>query len=92
MSTPLDKQTEILSQLWVDHRDKGYFADFFQYADLGMPLAYLIANNMVTRNNETDKLIGDTWAIFLGLVGWEDTGFESLEEVLEGTDFEDFED
>ena len=92
MNTPIEKQTEILAQLWMDYRDEGYFQEFFQYADLGFPLAYLLTQNVVTRNPETDKFIGDTWEMFLGLVGFEDTGFDSLEDVLAETDFEDNED
>ena len=92
MNTPIEKQTEILAQLWMDYRDEGYFQEFFQYADLGFPLSYLLTQNVVTRNPETDKFIGDTWEMFLGLVGFEDTGFDSLEDVLAETDFEDNED
>ena len=53
MNTPIDKQAEILAQLWMDYRDEEYFKDFFEYADLGFPLAYLISTNVVTRNPET---------------------------------------
>lgn len=89
MNTPIEKQTEILSQLWMDYRDEEYFKSFFEYADLGLPLAYLITSNVVTRNDETDKFIGDTWEIFLGLVALEDTGFEELSELLEDLDITD---
>ncbi len=86
MNTPIEKQTEILSELWMDYRDEGYFQEFFQYADLGFPLAYLLTQNVVTRNPETDKFIGDTWEMLLGLVALEDTGFEELSELLEDLD------
>lgn len=86
MNTPINKQAEILSELWMDYRDEDYFKDFFEYADLGLPLAYLLTNNIVTRNSETDKFISDTWEMFLGLVALEDTGFETLGDVLVETD------
>ena len=89
MNTPIEKQTEILSQLWMDYRDEEYFKDFFVYADLGFPLAYLLTQNVVTRNDETDKFIGDTWEMFLGLVALEDTGFDELSELLEDLDITD---
>ena len=89
MNTPIEKQTEILSQLWMDYRDEEYFRDFFVYADLGFPLAYLLTQNVVTRNDETDKFIGDTWEMFLGLVALEDTGFDELSELLEDLDITD---
>lgn len=82
MNTPINKQAEILAELWMDYRDEDYFKDFFEYADLGLPLAYLLANDIVTRNSETDKFISDTWEMFLGLVALEDTGFELLDEMF----------
>jgi hypothetical protein len=89
MNTPINKQAEILAELWMEYRDEGYFAEFFQYADLGFPLAYLLSTNVVTRNPETDKFIGDTWEMLLGLVALEDTGFEELSELLEDLDITD---
>ena len=89
MNTPINKQAEILAQLWMDYRDEEYFSDFVEYADVGLPLAYLLANNIVTRNAETDKFIGDTWETFLGLVALEDTGFEELDELLSDLDITD---
>ena len=89
MNTPIEKQTEILAELWMDYRDEEYFKDFFVYADLGFPLAYLLTQNVVTRNDETDKFIGDTWEMLLGLVALEDTGFDELSELLEDLDITD---
>jgi hypothetical protein len=86
MNTPIETQTEILAELWMNYRDEEYFKDFFVYADLGFPLSYLLTQNVVTRNPETDKFIGDTWEMFLGLVALEDTGFETLGDVLVETD------
>jgi hypothetical protein len=90
MNTPIDTQTEILAELWMDYRDELYFREFFEYADLGLPLAYLITNNIVTRNSETDRFIGDTWELLMGVCGHpQDTGFEDLSEVLSGIDLEE---
>jgi hypothetical protein len=83
MNTPIETQAEILAELWMDYRDEEYFAEFIGYADLGLPLSYLLANNIVTRNTETDKFVSDTWEVFIGLCGHqEDTGFELLHDVL----------
>ena len=89
MNTPIETQANILAQLWLDYRDEDYFKDFFEYADLGLPLSYLLANNIVTRNGQTDKFVEDTWQLFLGLCGHdEDTGFEDLEEMLADIDMD----
>jgi len=35
MNTPIEKQAEILAELWMSYRDEEYFKSFFEYADLG---------------------------------------------------------
>jgi hypothetical protein len=83
MNTPIETQAEILAELWMDYRDEQYFAEFVSYADLGLPLAYLLSKGIVTHNPEADKFISDTWETFLGLCGIEeDTGFDILDEMF----------
>ena len=83
MNTPIETQADILAELWMDYRDEEYFAEFFDYADLGLPLSYLLSKGIVTHNPEADKFIVDTWETFLSLCGHqEDEGFEILHDVL----------
>jgi hypothetical protein len=83
MNTPIETQVDILAELWMDYRDEQYFAEFVAYADLGLPLAYLLSNSIVSRTAEADKFISDTWETFLGLCGIEeDTGFDILDEMF----------
>ena len=89
MKTPIETQAQILAQLWLDYRDEDYFKDFFEYADLGLPLSYLLSNGIVERTSQSDNFITDTWELFLGLCGHEeDTGFEDLEEMLADIDMD----
>jgi hypothetical protein len=89
MNTPIETQANILAELWMDYRDEGYFAEFFQYADIGFPLAYVISKGIVKTTPEADNFISDTWEMLLGLVALEDTGFEDLKEMLEDLDLEE---
>jgi hypothetical protein len=83
MNTPTEVRVEILAELWMDYRDEEYFADFVSYADLGLPLAYLLSKDIVAHNPEADRFISDTWETFLGLCGIEeDTGFDTLDEMF----------
>ena len=86
MNTPIETQVDILSELWMDYRDEEYFKSFFEYADIGFPLAYVISKDIVKTTPEADKFISDTWEMLLGLVALEDTGFEDLNEMLEDLD------
>jgi hypothetical protein len=71
--TTLDTRTVILSQLWLDYRSNEQFADFFDYNDIGLPLAYAIANQIVEPLPIAIKMIDETWLLFLSLFGLEDT-------------------
>lgn len=87
--TPFETRCSILAQVWLDFRDDETFTDFFQYADLGLPLSYLLDNNIVKATPEAKNFVDETFELYLGLLGiTEDTGFTDLDDLLE-TDFED---
>jgi hypothetical protein len=73
---------QILGQLWVDFREDEEFADFMEYNDLGLPIAFAIANGIVNDTPLSNATITETWDIFLAGLDIKDTGFETLEDVL----------
>lgn len=83
-NTPFGNVCSILGQLWLDYKEDPMFVDFIEYNDLGLPLAFAVAENIVT---ETPPMlinyITETWGLFLEALGIEDTGFETLEEILD---------
>ena len=59
------------------------FTDFIEYNDLGLPLAYAFANQIITKTDKLTKFIDESFdLLLLGLEVEEDTGFESLDELL----------
>jgi hypothetical protein len=81
-STPFKNKVAILAELWVDFRADSNFEDFFEYNDLGLPLAYALDNDIVVGNDRTKAFIEETFALLLAGFDTEDTGFESLSELL----------
>lgn len=81
-STDFSNRCYILCELWMGYRDDEQFSDFVEYNDLGFPLAYLIAKDVVKSTAEAEKIIDETWELFLQSLEVEDTGFESLAEVF----------
>lgn len=81
-STPLSNKIEILSDLWIHHKNSREFEDFVEYNDLGLPLAYLINSGIVSVTPKAQMFIEETWELFLAGLEVEDTGFGSLEELL----------
>lgn len=81
--TPFDTQAQILADLWMDYRNDEEFSDFLEYNDLGLPLAYAIANGIVSSTAISKQYIEETFSLLLaGLKIEEDTGFDTLEDVL----------
>lgn len=80
--TPFSNKCGILADLWLNYRDDPEFIDFYEYNDIGLPLAYMLDNKIVEPNAMAEQFINETFDLFLKGLGTEDTGFESLDELL----------
>ena len=65
--TPFSEKCFILGSLWLYYREEAEddkaWSDFFYYNDIGLPLAYVIAEGIATanENGETEQFIDETW-------------------------------
>lgn len=85
--TTFENKCEILAELWTDYRNANEFVDFFEYNDLGLPLAFATAKQLVKPNKVARDLIEETFFLFIhGLGLTDDIPFESLDEVLDAGD------
>ena len=82
--TSFDIKCEILSDLWMDHRHQEDFEDFISYNDLGLPLAFLVNGELVTPSEMAKSMINETFELFLAAMEVDDTGFDSLDDLLLG--------
>lgn len=83
--TTYSDKTEILADLWLNYRHDEEFQDFVEYNDIGLPLAYAIANGIVKNTDLAEGYITETFDLLLaGLDVDEDTGFETLDDLLGG--------
>jgi hypothetical protein len=76
----------ILGQLYAEYEEDPGFREFIEFNDLGLPLAYMTAENLCEVTNDGEKYIAETWQLFLASLRLEDEGFESLDEVLAAVD------
>lgn len=82
-ATPLFSRAQILADLWMNYRDDEDFLDFVEYNDLGLPLSYALANNIVQETELLANLINETFDLFLAALEVdEDTGFDSIDDLL----------
>jgi hypothetical protein len=82
--TPFDTICNILADLWMNYKYDDEFEDFIEYNDLGLPLAYLLSEEIAKPNDLGVKYVEETWLLFLASLDVEDTGFTSLSEILAG--------
>lgn len=82
-STDFSSKCMILGELWLNYRDDENFTDFIEYNDIGLPLAYMISENIVGITEKTQTFVDETWTLLLSALEVEDTGFESLDDLLD---------
>jgi hypothetical protein len=81
-TTPFPTQASILAELWIDHREDEEFSELVEYNDLGLPLAYAVAENIIEVSDKAKLYIEEAFDLLLAGLEIEDEGFETLEEVL----------
>ena len=81
--TSFSDKCNILAELWLDYRDDEEFQDFVEYNDLGLPLAYSFANGIVEESPMGENFVNEAFNLLLAGLGLEDTGFETLYDILE---------
>jgi hypothetical protein len=81
-TTPFSNQCEILGELWMGYKADAEFEDFITYNDLGLPLAYAIANEIVKSSPLAEQYIGETFDLLLAGLNLEDEGFDTLADIL----------
>lgn len=82
MTTDFSKQIEILGQFYQNYRDDENLADFFEFNDLGLPLAYFAAEGLCQVTDDGIGYISETWNLLMAALELEDTGFENLEQLF----------
>jgi hypothetical protein len=85
--TPFSDQCVILADLWLNYRHEEQFTDFMEYNDIGLPLAYAVANKVAEVTPTGESLIEETFSLLIEGLGLDDTGFDSLDEVLSANTF-----
>jgi hypothetical protein len=87
-----ENKCRILSDLWIHNKDEDKEEDFIEeydlyelirYGDLGLPLAHFVHHDLVILNEESTKLINETYDIlveFLDLDANED--FETFQQIV----------
>ncbi|MCF8135167.1 MAG: hypothetical protein K9J32_06700 [Synechococcus lacustris] len=83
LTTTFENRALILGQLWLRLGSDSEWIDFFQYNDLGLPLAFSYAEGIINHTPTLEQYINETWDLLIEGLDVEDTGFDNLEELLD---------
>jgi len=83
--TPFQTRCEILADLWQNYRQDEEFVDFVEYNDLGLPLSYAIANEIVKSTEIAEQFINETFELLLAGLEVEDDDYQDLPDLFAGT-------
>lgn len=79
----LSSMADILSDFWTTQRGVEEHVVFMAYHDLGLPLAFAVANDMVETSQEAERMIRETYEKLLEHLGIPDMGYTELNQLLE---------
>ncbi len=81
-TTHFSNKCEILGELWLKYRSEEEFEDFLDYNDLGLPIAYAIANDIVKPLDLAKSFVEETFDLLLASLEVQDEGWENLDQLL----------
>ena len=73
---------EILKEIRNLNTDEGLWDEFCQFNDIGVPLAYLVAEDLAIPTDAGIEMIMATWDLLMKGLETEDEGFKNLSELL----------
>ena len=82
----------ILGDLWLNFREEikdiQDWKDFFDWADIGLPIAYLHAENYVKSTASGNEIVQETWEVFCNMLGIDVDGkWSTLEECFDASPY-----
>ena len=77
-----ENKISILAELWMNYRDDEDLHDFLDYNDLGLPLAYLLMNEIVLPTSQSEIYINETYDLLIASLTVEDREWQSLDGLL----------
>ena len=87
--TDFETICKILSEIHVAYTEEGDHADFAEFNDLGVPLAYFVYQGLAVPSQEGKDKILETWELLLKAQELEDTGFSELDDLLDWKEISD---
>ena len=82
--TTFENKCNILSDLWMNYRFDKKFEDFVDYNDIGLPLAFMVSEDLVKPSAMAKTMLEETFEVLLAALKIDDQGYDSLDDLLVG--------
>jgi hypothetical protein len=83
-TTTFEDKCNILGELWIDYRDEADLEDFISFNDLGLPLAFAIAEALVKPGAKAVEMVNESFDLLLASLEIDDAGFTNFEDLMLG--------
>lgn len=80
--TSFEDRCGILAELWMQYREQEGFEGFIKYNDISLPLAYMLHEGIVEKTDTAEEFIEEAFLLLIELLEIEDTGFDTLDDIL----------
>lgn len=77
-------KTGVLAQLWIDFREDDNFSAFMDYNDIGVPMAYYIAEGLVNPTPLGEQYVEESIDMMFKLLEITEAEVDELEDVSLG--------
>lgn len=81
-TTPFNVRCKILGDLWMQYRFEKEFEDFVAYNDLGLPMAFMISEELVKPSELAKSMVDESFDVLLASLKIQDDSYESLDDLL----------
>lgn len=81
LTTTFESKALILGQVWMQHKTDDEMADFFEYNDIGVPLAFAYAEGIINHTPTLEQYVNESFDLFLEALNIEDAGFDDLQDL-----------
>ena len=84
--TSISNKISILADVWKNHRTEEEMIEFCENNDVGLPLAFVLSNNLATLSDLGEQFIHESFEALLTLLEVEeDYGFETISDIFDAS-------
>lgn len=77
------KKCLILADFWLNYKDEEEFDDFVEYNDIGLPLAFMITENIVESTQIGEIYVNEAWELLCAALNVDSKqNYDTLEDMF----------